>query len=388
MQGERKVSRDPILAETQDKKPLRKENEMKDEFSKEKELYFELFELYKKRIKTKHLTLEAFLFERESAKELSIAAHNLINRTWSVSGYFPFKVYHPTREINAPYYIDRIIEQWFVEKYIQPVFKPQLYEYNMACQSGKGPFLTMDYVKAAMEEIYYMYGTDWYVFQYDVEGYFDNFSHVSTKHIMQEVQEESYWLYETIVDSFHVDDCYAALNDNQNPNGYGFPKGNLPSQWTGIIILDELDWEIHNNPNCLFNIRYMDDGLNFFHTKQECIDCKQEVEEYLSVNELGIRLHPRKTYYAPISRGFTFCGWRYTMDEDGTIKVRIRNSKKKDMEHRLKIISEEVKRGTMSIEKANQIRDGMFEYLSHGTDSNKLIRYMKHQYPIPSIKKK
>lgn len=39
----------------------------------------------------------------------------------------------------------------------------------------------------------------------------------------------------------------------------------------------------------------------------------------------------------------------------------------------------------MSIKKANTIRDGMFEYLSHGTDSNKLIKYMKHQYPIPPI---
>lgn len=360
---------------------------MKEELSLEKELYFELFELYKKRIKTKHLTLEAFRFERESAKELSIAAHNLSNREWNVSGYFPFKVYHPTREINAPIYIDRIIEQWFVEKYIQPVFKPQLYEYNMACQSGKGPFLTMDYVKAAMEEMYYMYGTDWYIFQYDVQGYFDNFSHKSSKHIMQEIGEYGYWMYDRIVNSFHVDDCYAALKDERNPHGYGFPKGNLPSQWTGIILLDELDWEIHNNPKCLFNIRYMDDGLNFFHTKQECIDCKMEVEEYLEVNDLGIRLHPKKTYYAPISRGFTFCGWRYTLN-DGKIEVRIKNSKKKDMENRLKIISKEVEQGKMSIVKAHQIREGMFEYLSHGTDRNKLIRYMKHMYPLPPLERK
>ena len=46
---------------------------------------------------------------------------------------------------------------------------------------------------------------------------------------------------------------------------------------------------------------------------------------------------------------------------------------------------ESVKAGKMSIKKANTIRDGMFEYLSNGTDSNKLIKYMKHQYPIPPI---
>ena len=90
------------------------------------------------------------------------------------------------------------------------------------------------------------------------------------------------------------------------------------------------------------------------------------------------------------ARGFTFCGWRYTIDHDSTIHVRIKNSKKKEMENRLKAISESVKTGKMSLAKANTIRDGMFKYLSHGTasDSSKLIRYMKHQYPFQSVKQK
>lgn len=357
---------------------------MKEVISEEKNLYLELFGLYKDRVKSKHLTMEAYRFERESAKELATAAHRITYREWDVGGYFPFKVYHPQRTINAPMYIDRIIEQWFVEKYVQPVFVPQLYDYNMACQGGKGPFLTMDYVKAAMEEMYYMYGTDWYVFQYDMEGYFDNISHQAAKKIMKEIGEEGYSIYEKVVDSFYIDDCYAAENAPDPDARYGFPKGNLPSQWTGIILLNELDRKIHENPDCDFNIRYMDDGLNFFRTAEQCSRCKQDVESYLKEKDFGVRLHPRKTYYAPISRGFTFCGWRYTMDDDGTIHVRIKNTKKKEMEHRLKVISGEVKRGKMSIQKANTIRDGMFEYLSHGTEGDRLIRYMKRQYPFPS----
>ena len=362
---------------------------MNKDITKEKELYFELYELYKNRLKTKHLTLEAFRFERESASQLAWAAHNIANGKWEVNGYFPFNVYHPNRVINAPFYQDRIVEQWFVEKYIQPVFKPKLHEYNMACQSGKGPFLAMDYVKAAMEEMYYMYGDQWYVFQYDIEGYFDNISHKAAKKIMKRIGKEGYAIYEKIVDSFCIRDGYAALEDPENPDGYGYPKGTLPSQWTGIILLDALNWQIQDAPGCVFNISYMDDGLAFFQEIEQCRKCREDTEQFLIKNELGIRLHPRKTYYAPISRGFTFCGWRYTIDHDGMIHVRIKNSKKKEMENRLKAISESVKIGKMSVSKANTIRDGMFEYLSHGTvaDSNKLIRYMKHQYPIPTVKR-
>lgn len=361
-----------------------------EEISKEKKLYFELYELYKNRLKTKHLTLGAFRFERESASQLAWAAHNIAKGEWKVNGYFPFNVYHPNRVINAPFYQDRIVEQWFVEKYIQPVFRPKLHKYNMACQSGKGPFLAMDYVKAAMEEMYYMYGDQWYVFQYDIEGYFDNISHKAAKKIMKQIGEEGYAIYEKIVDSFCIRDGYAALEHPENPDGYGYPKGTLPSQWTGIILLDALNWQIQDTPGCVFNISYMDDGLAFFQSIEQCRKCREDTEQFLIKNELGIRLHPRKTYYAPISRGFTFCGWRYTIDHDSTIHVRIKNSKKKEMENRLKAISESVKTGKMSLAKANTIRDGMFKYLSHGTasDSSKLIRYMKHQYPFQSVKQK
>lgn len=354
---------------------------MKEDISKAKELYFELFELYKLRLKSKHLTYEAFLFERECAKNLSRTSQQIIDRIYDVNGYFQFNVYHPTREINAPMYIDRIIEQWFVEKYIQPVFADKLFERNMACQSGKGPFLTMDYLKEDLKRLYSLYGIDFCIYQYDIEGYFDNISHIGAKLIMQEIKEEGFWIYEKIVNSFNVPDSYSSLADPENE--YGFPKGTLPSQWTGIILLNDLDWKIHNDENCLSNYRYMDDGLNFFRTIEQCKNCKDYTEKFLRDNELGIRLHPKKTYYAPISRGFTFCGWRYSLDNDGTLHVRIRNSKKKEMEHRLKVISQEVKEGKMSLKKANDIRDGMFEYLSHGTESNKLIKYMKHQYPFP-----
>ena len=180
------------------------------------ELYFELYELYKRRVKTKHLTLEGYNFERHSATKLQAVAEQIQNHSWNVSRYLPFKVFHPQRIINAPTYVDRIAEQWFVEKYIQQTFVPQLYEYNMACQEGKGPFLTMDLVKAAIEEMYYMYGTDWWVFQFDCEGYFDNISHSGAKDLMSKLDPEALWLYNKIVDSFYIDDCYASLNESSD----------------------------------------------------------------------------------------------------------------------------------------------------------------------------
>ncbi len=349
-----------------------------------KELYFELFETYKKRVKTKHLTWEAFRFERVRGEELSIAAQQIHDHTWNVHGYFPFQVYHPHRIINAPMYIDRVVEQWHIEKDVQPVFMPRLHEYNMACQKNKGPFLSMDHVKAALEEAYQMYGTDFYFLQYDIQGYFDNISHDKAKEMISCINPDAFWLYERVVDSYENKEGYAAQNDPKRR--HGMPKGNLPSQWTGIIYLNDVDWDFDSDPKCFFSTRYMDDGLSFYRTKQECENRKKWITNYLTVNKMGVRLHPKKTVYAPISRGFTFCGWRYTLDKDGTIHVRIKNEKKKEQEQRLYGIAKAVQNGTLSLAKANEVRDGIFNYLSHGTESNALIHYMRHQYPFPRIK--
>lgn len=345
-------------------------------------LYDDLYGTYRKRVKTKHLTKEAYLFDREVGKFISEAATNLINLTWDVDGYFSFFIHHPRRNMNAPFIVDRVVEQWYVEKYILPVFKDELHWLNLACQPEKGPFLAMDTVKYAMYEMYCNYGTSWAVWQYDGEGYFDNISHDFAKRVVgSRIDPEWAWVYDRIVDSFCCDDGYAALADPDHK--YGFPKGNLPSQWTGIIILNELDWMLVNNPACDFSERYMDDGISFYPNVKEARAAAEMTKQWFATTGIGVRLHEKKSCYFPISRGFTYCGWHYSIDDDGTIHVRIKNSKKKEQEHRLKAISEGVKKGTISIPDARRSQEGIFEYLSHGTESQDLIDYMYRTYPIP-----
>ena len=102
---------------------------------------------------------------------------------------------------------------------------------------------------------------------------------------------------------------------------------------------------------------------------------------------MGVRMHQRKTNIFPMSRGFTFCGWHYFFDKYGGLHIQLREERRDYMEQRLKTISREVKEGAFDIIKANEIRDGMFAYLLHGTDSRKLIRYMLRQYPFPIVRR-
>ena len=66
------------------------------------QVYTELYEVYKERVKTKKQTKEAYLFSREAGLVLWEMAVNIVKGVWTVKGYFPFKVHHPERTINAP----------------------------------------------------------------------------------------------------------------------------------------------------------------------------------------------------------------------------------------------------------------------------------------------
>lgn len=355
----------------------------KDKKALAKEIYFELFDVYKGRLKTKKVTNEAYHFSREKGRRLSMAAYALACGTWRVSGYFPFKTYHPERIINAPEYGDRIVEQWLVEKYLIPVFAPQIFKYNEACQRDKGPFKTMDFIREVLTEFYKLYGTDFHVFQYDCKKYFDNISHKKAFETFERYGVCGFplYYYDVIMDSFHEtvkdDECYAVRDD---PDGlYGFPKGNLPSQWTGIMYLNELDWLIFSSRYSLANVRYMDDGLVFCKDVHDARRIYHASSDYLTDNDMGVRFHPKKTNIFPISRGFTYCGWHYILSDDGKVIIKIKNSKKKEEEEELKKIAEAVRSGRMNIEKAVQKREGIFNYLSHG-DCDDLIDYMRYQY--------
>ena len=86
-----------------------------DEYAEQ--VYLELYEVYKERVKAKKQTKEAYLFSREAGMLLWKISVLVVTGQWNVKGYFKFKVHHPERIINAPFYVDRIVEQWLITIY-------------------------------------------------------------------------------------------------------------------------------------------------------------------------------------------------------------------------------------------------------------------------------
>lgn len=341
------------------------------------EVYYELYECWHERIKSKKYSKEAYAFERNIGHRLDVMTKKILNLSWKPGGYFDFKVYHPERIISAPYYQDRIVEEWLTDRFVKPYVEGKLHPCNVACQENKGPLAAQEALKRILSEMYAKYGTDFYFLQCDIQGYYDNLSHDKIKEQFSGMQALGYILFCNIIDDWTRADGYAAKEDPFHQ--YGVPKGNLPSQWIGIMYLNDIDWYLDQRKDCEGNVRYMDDFIAFFETKQSCKDCKIKIEKYLTDNHMGVRLHPQKTVYAPISRGFKFCGWYYQMDKNGTITLHVKKERKKLIKQKMQKMTEDYYVGKLSYGDVKAKLNGTYAFLKQG-DTDELREYLSKRY--------
>ena len=341
------------------------------------EIYEDLYMTWRNRLKQKHYTLEAFKFERNLGKHIDILTKKILARTWKPSGYFDFTVYHPQRIISAPFYQDRIVEEWLTERFVKPYLEPKLHPTSVACRVDKGPPIAKAIVLDTLSDLYKKYGMNFYVLQYDIKGYYDNVNHERIREQFSGMEALGRILFMNIVDDWKQSDGYAAL---KNPQGsYGVPKGNLPSQWIGLSYLNELVWMISDRGDVLGQVRYMDDGLVFFASKKSCKDLKIKIEKYFIDKDMGVVLHPKKTRYFPVSKGFTFCGWRYDLFTDGHVRMHEKSERKDITKKRLKEAAEDFYLGKLSEKDVEAKLNGIKAYLKNG-DTKAFLRYLEHRY--------
>lgn len=92
------------------------------------------------------------------------------------------------------------------------------------------------------------------------------------------------------------------------PGGRGLPIGNLSSQWLGALYLNELDRHVRQRLKPSVYIRYCDDFLLFYKTKEDARASREACAEYLQ-ESLGLEIAKDRFY--PTAHGVDFVGYRH-----------------------------------------------------------------------------
>lgn len=268
------------------------------------------------------------------------------------------------REIMSIAFRDRIYQRSLNDVAIYPATTRTFIYDNFACQQGKGTEKAKERLKEFLRRFYRKHGTEGYVLQCDIKGYYPNMRHDVAKEILRKyLDDEVYQLAAEILDNF--------------PGEVGFNPGSQIIQIVGITALNEMDHFIKERLRIKYYIRYMDDFLLISNDKKQLEHSFECIKEILA--NMDMELNLKKTSIYPITKGIKFLGFYFKLKDTGKVVVSIDPKKIKHERRKLRRMANLVKKGLKSREKVDEHFESWKVHASYG-DSYKMIQNMNSFY--------
>ncbi len=317
-----------------------------------------MLEAYDRASKEKHYNKEVILYEMDLASNLVSVLKELYAGTYKTSEYRAFTIYEPKeRIIKALPFKDRVVQQWYVEEFIKPIFLPKFIEDTYACIPTRG-------VHQAVKKLRkYAYNKnkenkDFYYLKCDISKFFNSIHRDTLYEIIQRYVKDSDFLKITKL-LIYCDDGLI-----------GIPIGNYTSQYFANIYLNILDHYVKEKLHIKYYVRYMDDFAIILDSKEECKEALNKIREFLE-EKLKLKLNP-KTNYFKAKQGINFCG--YKVFADCTL---LKKSNKKKIYKKVKIWNELYERKELNL-KETYIRLTSWEGHAKNADTFYLRRNVEN----------
>lgn len=291
------------------------------------------------------------LFELKLEQELLELEKQLKNGTYKHGGYTKFKIYEPKeRIIMASEYKDRVVHQWYVEKFIKPYFVPQFISTSYAGIEGRGMHKASKDVQKAMRSAKSKW-KNYYILKMDVTKYFQNIDKRILLEILKRKMKDKklLWLTREILLS--------------TEGMVGLPLGNYTSQKFANIYLNELDQYVKHKLKCKYYYRYMDDMVIMCENKEIAKDSLNNITKFLKEN-LKLTLNSKTRIFKDI-QGVNFCG--YKINEK---RLKIRHTSKCRMKRKLKRYTRQLKEGKITLPEIQRSIAGWLGYVKHANSYN------------------
>lgn len=314
-----------------------------------------LYAAHKKARLGKRHKRDVIAFELELAKNLWELKERIESRTYEAGGYYTFMIHDPkTRQIQALRYGDRVMQHSLCDNVLTPFFEKRLIYDNCACRKGKGTHFGMKRLTGFMRSYFKEHGTEGWILKLDIHKYFPSIDHGVLLERLKKVipARDIYELLEKIVKSYNAE------------SGRGLPMGNQTSQLFALYYLDPADRLIKEKLRIKYYTRYMDDMVLLCSDKEYLRECLRQIRE-LCEGELRLELN-EKTHIFPLKNGVDYLGWHFYLTETGKVIRKLRQSRKKRLKRRIKVLQQEYAAGRKDLEGIKRSIASMQGHLIHG----------------------
>lgn len=281
----------------------------------EKLKFSNMYNAYERAAKGKHKNKEVICFELDLANNILNILRELYSGKYRTGVYRKFKIYEPKeRIIESLPFKDRIVQQWFVEEFIKPIFVPKFIQDTYACIENRGVHKCVKKLNRYMYN-YKKKNPNFYILKCDVSKFFYSIN-----------KEKLYLIIKRYVKDKNFLELTKLLINNDNEK-YGIPIGNYTSQYFANIYLNELDHFVKEKLNIKYYVRYMDDFALLLKDKNTCKETLNKITQFLE-NELDLKLN-KKTNYFKQNQGINFCGYKIFSSHILVKKENIKKAKRK-----------------------------------------------------------
>lgn len=217
-----------------------------------------------------------------------------------------FTVYDPKRRtIHAPSFRDRVLHHAIMFQ-AGPHLDATLIDDSFACRIGKGS------LAAVQRAQHFARRFPWFA-KVDIQQYFHSIDHQLLEvRIARRFKGDGFLqLMSTLIDSFHTQP------------GRGLPIGALTSQYLANLYLNDADRWLLARPEVRGMVRYMDDTVCWFRTREDALRIHERLVEFL---DEALRLTAKPDFQLNRTAcGVTFCGHRIY---PGIIKLTLRRQRR------------------------------------------------------------
>ena len=267
--------------------------------------------------------------------------HQLKEGTWKNGKTKPVLVTYPKRReaLSIPFK-DRIYQRSINDNSLYPQMTKSFVCTNCACQTGKGTDFARKLVKKYLWNYFCNYGSDGWLVQIDIHGYYLNMRH-------SDVEEQI---------SYKTDNATSRMScgvlRDQYAGETGYNPGSQMVQIAGISLLDPVDHYIKEQLHVRYYIRYMDDFLMFLPTKEQAEEVYRKTIEQLQTYALEI--NEKKSHVMPLRKGFLFLGFQYHMTDTGKVIMTLNPDSVKHERRTLVRMVNKSKRGELDEKKIDE----------------------------------
>jgi RNA-directed DNA polymerase len=231
---------------------------------------------------------------------------DLVNHTYEHGGYQAFNISDPKpRNIHKASVRDRLLHHAIYRK-LYSFFDKTFIADSFSCRIGKGTHKALNKFRLAALRVSKNNTRTCWILKCDIKKFFASIDHDILMSILQKYISDSdiLWLSMEVISSFP-------------PAGgkIGLPLGNLTSQLSANIYMNELDQFVKHRLKAKYYIRYADDFI-LLSEDRNWLEAQIPIINNFLQRELGLILHPQKVSIKTLSSGVDFLGWVHFSDHE------------------------------------------------------------------------